>query len=848
MRPRDDITTQSATPARNGEGGGVGRGEPIPPPQKKGTLVPRGRRKEVMTHVSIIFSQEERVDLDLAQKEKAPGGNPGQTTESLFGKSVPLEEPEVNNGGPSGPGGPDNSPRSYDELKAIALAELPTMTDSGEALRLGCGLIDEALAKAKSENPPLGPRSIGVEMVVMNVRGSRKRVTGWTRAINNHVQELEEADREERRNRQHQGNGDITIGTIWPDVPPEDYDKCIPGKYSVVVDGGVYFLKKETAAGTVEISKQPIYVRSHLVDVEDPDGSKLELAYWSYVHHRWETTIIASSMLTDARAFGKIVDRKIMVHPSRLGHLREYLYEMLEIGEIVAAGLKGMEIQQTPLVSRLGMFTIGGQTSFASMKGSIGPVMARVDVKDDNVRRWWGTEPVGTPEGEKATFLRVIKERPPAGYFAGSAAAAPMLRELRTKHQSIDVDSFVVEVAGDQDGTGKTTILNLATTPWGSPDLVRPMWDTPLALIEVAKYQSDLPLFRQEAQAAASGGPGRRPNTMDLATAIHAMADGGGKGQAKRDGGTRHLTRLYNVLMMANNVAASSLVTDDGLRARIITLPPVLGPKDLDADGPNKKYADQLAADMAQNYGHGGPALIKTLVEIVNDPDQSKALNQRYIGYTAKLVAAIPAGTQNAALLARVAKKAAAGWLGTWGLLHLGYDVPEAEELAERAALAAWALVVTNAGNRDTDRQRVMASIGDYATMSMTRIAGLEARDQANRPMMPTLGYVGALSRPDGTPVVGLTLDPLAKYLEGQGFAHPKTILHGLREEGKVLASPARPTELTRDVYYETAGGVKLHPKMVVFRREDVLPGLENVDDPKTPWPQNPGGPLFTEK
>ncbi|MCB1599316.1 MAG: DUF927 domain-containing protein [Xanthomonadales bacterium] len=164
---------------------------------------------------------------------------------------------------------------------------------------------------------------------------------------------------------------------------------------------------------------------------------------------------------------------------------------------------------------------------------------------------------------------------------------------------------------------GKTTALKAAASIWGPPEFVRTWRATDNALEGVAALHSDLLLCLDEMSEL--------PPKVAGATA-YMLANGSGKGRARRDGSARPPARWRVLFCSTGEVGLSDLIAEAGGRARagqdvrFIDIPadPGLGlglferlPEGMTPGA----FADSLKDLAAAHHGHAGPAFVSRLVD-----------------------------------------------------------------------------------------------------------------------------------------------------------------------------------------------------------------------------------------
>jgi uncharacterized protein (DUF927 family) len=234
---------------------------------------------------------------------------------------------------------------------------------------------------------------------------------------------------------------------------------------------------------------------------------------------------------------------------------------------------------------------------------------------------------------------------------------------------------------------GKTTALLVAASTWGPSAFVRTWRNTDNALESVAALHSDLLLCLDEM--------GELPAKVAGATA-YMLANGSGKGRARRDGSARAAARWRVLFLSTGEIGLADLIVEGGGRVRagqevrVIDMPADAGAglglfERLPTGMTPGAFADSLRDAAAADYGHAGPAFVARLVR--DYPEARVALRTARDAIAATLAPADAAG-QVRRVAQRFALIAAAGELATeWGIT--GWPAGEAEAAA-LACFRAW--------------------------------------------------------------------------------------------------------------------------------------------------------------
>uniref|UniRef100_UPI000550E594 DUF927 domain-containing protein n=1 Tax=Desulfovirgula thermocuniculi TaxID=348842 RepID=UPI000550E594 len=271
-------------------------------------------------------------------------------------------------------------------------------------------------------------------------------------------------------------------GTPFADYP-------VPGEYDIKSDGRVVLVTEdERGVREKEVLPAPVALAAHLVPADGQEDDVHYEVWWWHYEGGWRRAQFPAGVLFNANKFDFLANRDMPVDSNRknalvawLAALRDLRYEFPEEARM----------PQRVVVSRSGwhslpsgkeIFAVGKDIFSASgrLAGEAGGVRDDVD-PDDPLTEWREVsvnerqllEPIaakGTLEGQLRTYLRWMEKYPLAGFFAGAAAAGPLMRTL-VKHGLSEVCGFVVESADPEAGHGKTLANRFAAGVWGVPEV-----------------------------------------------------------------------------------------------------------------------------------------------------------------------------------------------------------------------------------------------------------------------------------------------------------------------------------------------------------------------------------------
>lgn len=438
---------------------------------------------------------------------------------------------------------------------------------------------------------------------------------------------------------------------------------------------------------------------------------------------------------------------------------------------------------------------------------------------------------LGDAQTQRQLLVDTVKRYPLAGFLVGASAAAPLLRLLHGRGH-LEIHGFVVEVTSDQAGVGKTTGQELAASVFGSPGHLLRTFDRTSVAWEALLYTlCDCPVYLEETQLGTK---------EDQATKlVYALALGMGRERGTRSGGLRVTKQFFNTVLLASERSLKTFASREGIEARVLSLPPVFGPKDPDRG----KELRRLRALYYQHHGHAGQAYIKDLVTRIQAKQWQnivRLFEQSYETLAQAVPVAADGETRSAAM--RLATRVATCWTGLQFLLQ-AVDVPEAEayEIAITSSLAAWDRIMTDIDAIPLWR-KALGVLQSFVAENVHRIAGMESMDTGGRVKIPSNGYIGGLVMIKNQPAIGFfpnVFNEVIKKFIGEGAA----IRDGLAREKVILRDGEG--RYTRNERIRPRGGDSYTTRVICIPEEILFPKAENDQDTggtvrRTEWSDAP--------
>lgn len=355
--------------------------------------------------------------------------------------------------------------------------------------------------------------------------------------------------------------------------------------------------------------------------------------------------------------------------------------------------------------------------------------------------------PSGTWQGWLDALEGVSDQAVPWAVLYASCAA-PLLEVL-------GAPNFILDVHGVS-GHGKTTVLRLGASVWGSPEDGRAIYSwaaTPTAIERTLGALSGMAVCLDESNRV----PLRdRPQIASIAYMI-----GNGSGKARGTiRGTQRRIEFRTVVLSTGEASIASYTEDEGVRGRCL---PVYG-----APLANAEQAEALRVALGMHHGHLGLRLVRFLV------DQSEAgfsdLQDRY-----EVAKATFAGSGDP-MVRRGAQYLAAMWVGAHVAHELGVPKPRC---------SVWAFMREQVKFGATAADRPLSAARDLFGWALA--SGRIAQSQAEREPPPG-GWLGRFECPETWRWVALVPDAVKGWLKTHAH-EPEAILRQWADRGLIVGS-----------------------------------------------------------
>jgi len=522
-------------------------------------------------------------------------------------------------------------------------------------------------------------------------------------------------------------------------APPAELARCGPvlahpdlsTPPGYVVDASGVWLEDD------HLTHAPILVSGLLVEAEG-EARAVEVAWTE--GGEWRRRVVPREQVSDARSLLALSGLGAPVDSDCAGRVVRYL-----------SAFQAHNYHSLPrrLVSRrLGWHGDGYLAGIGRWVGAGEPVVL---VEGEAWASGWG------PRGTLAGWLRavgpVVEVHPSAAIAIYAALAAPILGRLD------DVSNAIIDWSGET-SHGKTTVLRLAASCWGSPDErhgVLQAWDATASGIErLAERLQHAPLILDDSKRAR--------NPQQVRDLIYSVANGIGRTRATPDG-LRPTARWRTILLSSGEQPATYHATDAGARARCLSL------RGLPFAAGSRGLVERLVADLYEHHGHAGAAAVGVL-----------------------------AGWRDLAARYRAAEDAWAARLGDGGacsrqartlaLLSLGADLAAAIGLPGCDAWTDYAAAAASASARDADApSEALRVVWDVACSRQIDWYGRHHTDRYDVPDVPAHGWLGVWP-PDWTEI-GWLPSRLHEALREAGY-EPEAIIESWDHRGWIRREKGR--------------------------------------------------------
>lgn len=194
----------------------------------------------------------------------------------------------------------------------------------------------------------------------------------------------------------------------------------------------------------------------------------------------------------------------------------------------------------------------------------------------------------GTVEEWKEQVFNKVKNHPRALFLVLSSFASILLHDLK-------VDPFVVDMASST-SQGKTTVLRVAASVWGTQQLINEFNATKVSIERKAAFLNSFPLLMDDS---------RKADDRILQSIVYTFSGGRSKGRGSLIGSQREFT-WKNIMITTGEVSMTDYAAKaGGVAARIISL------TNSPFDGVDSSFFTELYQALEGNCGAVGVEFIR---------------------------------------------------------------------------------------------------------------------------------------------------------------------------------------------------------------------------------------------
>lgn len=210
----------------------------------------------------------------------------------------------------------------------------------------------------------------------------------------------------------------------------------------------------------------------------------------------------------------------------------------------------------------------------------------------------------GTVDSWKSDVLDLVKKFPKSLFYIVASFAAPLLEELQ-------IDSFIVDFSGHT-SQGKTTLLRLASTIWGTQALINEWNATKVSIERKAAFLNSFPLLMDDTKKA---------NAKQLESIVYQFSGGRSKGRGSVKGFQEDLT-WKTIMLSTGESSILDYTKGGGVAGRVVPL------EDEPFGKSNHEFMEQLYKGINSNYGVVGRVFIEKWLNL--SPENKENLIQKF--------------------------------------------------------------------------------------------------------------------------------------------------------------------------------------------------------------------------
>lgn len=205
----------------------------------------------------------------------------------------------------------------------------------------------------------------------------------------------------------------------------------------------------------------------------------------------------------------------------------------------------------------------------------------------------------GTVESWKTEVLNLIKPHPKALLYTIASFAAPLLQDFQ-------IDSFIIDFSGHT-SQGKTTLLRLASTVWGTQSLINEWNATKVSIERKSAFLNSFPLLMDDTKKA-------RKNEIE--SIVYQFSGGRSKGRGSIKGFQEDLT-WKTIMLSTGESSILEYAKSGGVAGRVVSI------VDQPFANASFEYMEQLYKGINNNYGIIGREFINKWLQITTEDKEN---------------------------------------------------------------------------------------------------------------------------------------------------------------------------------------------------------------------------------
>ncbi len=210
----------------------------------------------------------------------------------------------------------------------------------------------------------------------------------------------------------------------------------------------------------------------------------------------------------------------------------------------------------------------------------------------------------GTVESWRQEVLELVKPLSKSLFYLVASFTAPLLHDFQ-------IDSFIVDFSGHT-SQGKTTLLRLSSTVWGTSKLINEWESTRVSIERKAAFLNSFPLFMDDTKKA---------NPKQLESVIYQFSGGRSRGRGSLKGIQKELT-WRTILLSTGESSILQYTNGGGVAGRVVPI------NDEPFGKPSNEFMEKLYKGINNNYGVVGRVFIQKWMEI--DPEYKESYKSTF--------------------------------------------------------------------------------------------------------------------------------------------------------------------------------------------------------------------------